>query len=404
MQIECCVFNLHKFTYMIRNYIHRQLELLLDSYLRIFPVVAVLGPRQCGKSTLVKKVFSSKSDMIYLDLQNYTDLNKLTDPHLYFELHRDKRFCLDEIQLVPELFSALRSEVDRDRQNGRFVLLGSASRDLVQKSSETLAGRIGYLELTPFLLGELTEVSLNTFWNRGGYPESVLAETDEFSQIWRENFIRTYLERDIPQLGFQIQALQFRRFLILCAHHHGQTVNLSRLAADLGMSHTTVRRYIDLLEQTFIVRTLQPFEANTKKRIVKAPKLYMRDTGLLHRLLGIDSMDALFSHPVFGSSWEGLVLEQVAAASDGSLSYYRTSNGDEMDLVIEINGKRIAVECKASSAPRPTKGFYRCCADIQADKAFIVAPLVDLPYPLDENTTVIGVNDLVRYLSSGDGT
>jgi hypothetical protein len=398
MQIERCMFNLHKFTFMIRNYIHRQLESLLDSYLRIFPVVAVLGPRQCGKSTLVKNVFSRKSDMIYLDLQNYTDLNKLTDPHLYFELHRDKRFCLDEIQLVPELFSALRSEVDRDRRNGRFVLLGSASRDLVQKSSETLAGRIGYLELTPFLLGELTEVSLNTFWNRGGYPESVLAETDEFSQIWRENFIRTYLERDIPQLGFQIPALQFRRFLILCAHHHGQTVNLSRLAADLGMSHTTVRRYIDLLEQTFIVRTLQPFEANTKKRIVKAPKLYMRDTGLLHRLLGIDSMDALFSHPVFGASWEGLVLEQVAAASDGSLSYYRTSNGDEMDLVIEINGKRIAVECKASSAPRPTSGFYRACSDVGADEAYVVAPTIGEAYPLAANATAIGVSDFIKVL------
>lgn len=392
------MFNLHKFTSMTRKYIPRHLESLLENYLRIFPVVAVLGPRQCGKSTLVKSVFTSKSDVIYLDLQNYADLNKLTDPHLYFEMHSDKLFCIDEIQLVPELFSALRSEVDRDRRNGRFVLLGSASRELVQKSSETLAGRIGYLELTPFMLGELPDVALNVYWNRGGYPESVLAESDEFSRIWRENFIRTYLERDIPQLGFQIPATQFRRFLTLCGHHHGQTINLSRLAADLGMSHTTVRRYIDLLEQTFIVRTLQPFEANTKKRIIKAPKLYFRDTGILHRLLGIDSIDALFSHPVVGASWEGLVIEQLAAASEGTLSYYRTSTGDELDLVIELKGKRIAVEIKASSAPKPTKGFYSACSDVGADEAYIIGPTIGEPYPLSEKSTAIGVGDFLKVL------
>lgn len=384
-------------------YIPRKLEAALSTYLRVFPVVAILGPRQCGKSTLVKHALSDLPNAMFLDLQNTADLNKLNDPQLFFELHQDKLFCIDEIQVAPDFFSALRSEVDRDRRNGRFVLLGSASRDLVQRSSESLAGRIGYLELTPFLMSELPNVSLNNFWNRGGYPNSILAENDEFSKIWRENFIRTYIERDIPQLGFQIPAPQFRRFITLCAHHHGQTVNQSRLAADLGMSQPTARRYIDLLEQTFIVRTLPPLEANTKKRLIKAPKLFIRDTGLLHRLLGIDSIDALLAHPVFGSSWEGLVIEQIAAIAEVKMSHYRTSNGDELDAVIELNGKRIAIECKASSAPKPTKGFYRCCADIQADKAFVVAPLVDAPYPIDENTTVIGVKELVEYLSAMKG-
>lgn len=392
------MFNLHIFIGMNRAYIPRELQATLDTYLRIFPVVAILGPRQCGKSTLVKKVFAEKSNVIYLDLQNTSDLNKLNDPHLYFQMHLDKLFCLDEIQLVPELFSALRSEVDRDRHNGRFVLLGSASRDLIQRSSETLAGRIGYLELTPFILSELPDVALNDYWNRGGYPESLLAESDQFSSIWRENFIRTYLERDIPQLGFQIPAPQFRRFLTLCAHHHAQTVNLSRLARDLGMSHTTVRRYIDLLEQTFIVRTLPPLEINTKKRLIKAPKLYLRDTGLLHRLLGIDSIESLFGHPVFGSSWEGLVIEQLAAATDGKMSYYRTALGDELDCVIDFNGMRIAIECKAASAPKPTKGFYRACEDIQATEAYLIAPTINTPYPLAENITVSGLGDFIQHL------
>lgn len=232
-----------------------------------------MGPRQCGKSTLVKQLFFLEENSIYLDLQNLEDLNKLNDPRLFFKSNAQKIICLDEILLIPDLFSVLRSVVDEDRQNGRFILLGSASRELVQQSSESLAGRIGYLSLTPFQIGELPTIDQQTCWNRGGFPDSVLAENDEFSMIWRDNFIKTYVERDLPQLGFQIPALQLRRFLIMCAHNQGQILNLSKLGSSMGLTHPTIRKYIDIFEQTFIVRSLPPFEINVKKRLVKSPKI-----------------------------------------------------------------------------------------------------------------------------------
>jgi predicted AAA+ superfamily ATPase len=221
----------------------------------------------------VKQLFFLEENSIYLDLQNLEDLNKLNDPRLFFKSNAQKIICLDEILLIPDLFSVLRSVVDEDRQNGRFILLGSASRELVQQSSESLAGRIGYLSLTPFQIGELPTIDQQTCWNRGGFPDSVLAENDEFSMIWRDNFIKTYVERDLPQLGFQIPALQLRRFLIMCAHNQGQILNLSKLGSSMGLTHPTIRKYIDIFEQTFIVRSLPPFEINVKKRLVKSPKI-----------------------------------------------------------------------------------------------------------------------------------
>lgn len=376
-------------------YFYRHLEDSIRKYQQIFPIIAILGPRQCGKSTLIKQLFSPETNSIYLDLQNLEDLNKLNDPRLFFNSNAQKIICLDEIQLIPELFSVLRSVVDENRQNGRFILLGSASRELVQQSSESLAGRIGYLSLTPFQINELPTIDQQTCWNRGGFPDSVLAENDEFSAIWRENFIKTYVERDLPQLGFQIPALQLRRFLIMCAHNQGQMLNLSKLGSSMNLTHPTIRKYIDIFEQTFIVRALPPFGINVKKRLVKSPKIYVRDSGLLHQLLGIKNMDALFSHPVFGSSWEGFVIEQILSAIDVPAYFYRTATGDEMDLVLDIHGKIIAIECKASVAPQVTKGFYKAIEVLKPVKTFIVAPIETTMYALQENIFVGSLKDVI---------
>jgi predicted AAA+ superfamily ATPase len=381
-------------------YFRRNLESELQKYLKIFPIVAILGPRQCGKSTLVKQLLTTESNAIYLDLQNLEDLNKLQDPRLFFKSNSTKIICLDEIQIVPELFSVLRSIVDEDRQNGKFILLGSASRDLVQKSSESLAGRIGYLNLTPFQIDEIPSVDLNTFWNRGGFPDSVLSENDEFSSIWRENFLKTYVERDLPQLGFQIPALQLRRFLMMCAHNQGQLLNLSKLGSSMDLTHPTIRKYIDIFEQTFIMRSLPSFEINVKKRMVKSPKMYVRDSGLLHQLLGIKNNEALFGHPVFGASWEGMVIEQILSALECPAYFFRTATGDELDLVIELNGKLIAIECKASTAPQPTKGFYRALEILHPHQTFIVAPINSESYKLQENITVCSLKDAIKEFKS----
>lgn len=370
----------------------------METYRKIFPVVAVLGPRQCGKSTLVKHLTSQMNNIIYLDLQNPADLNKLNDPMLFFQSQPDAVICIDEIQLKPELFSILRSVVDQNRRNGRFILLGSASRDIVQRGSETLAGRIGYLHLSPFLFSELENTTLNDFWNRGGYPESILAENDIYSYIWRENFVRTYIERDIPQLGHQIPALQLRRFLTLCAHSHGQILNLSKLASAMDMTHPSMRNYIDLLEQTFILRTLQPLATNVKKRLVKTPKVYVRDSGILHLLLGIKDTEMLFGHPVFGASWEGLVVEEILAQFDYPPFFYRSAKGDEVDLVLEVNGAYIAIECKASSAPTPTKGFYKAIADLQPSRSYIVSPINTDEYQYNDSITVCSLTGLIQSL------
>jgi predicted AAA+ superfamily ATPase len=360
--------------------------------------VAILGPRQCGKSTLVKYALADKTDILFLDLQNIEDQNKIQDPYLFFKTNENKIICIDKIQLKPELFSVLRSIIDQNRKNGRFVLSGSASKELVQQSSESLAGRIGYLSLTPFLINELSDVPLIDFWYRGGFPESILAENEEFSYIWRENFIKTFVERDIPQLGFQIPPLQLLRFLTLCAHNQGQTINYSKLASAMDMTHPTMRRYIDLLEQTFVIRTLLSFETNTKKRLVKSPKIYVRDSGILHQLLGIKSSEALFGNPIFGASWEGMVIEQILANFELPHYFYRTAKGEEMDLILEIRNKYFAIECKASSAPKPSKGFYNTLEDLEINEAFIVAPISGPSYPIAKNVTVLGINELIELL------
>lgn len=378
----------------MHDFIKRNAEKTILQYLKIFPVVAILGPRQCGKSSLVKSLAKNWSDSLYLDLQNMTDLNKLNQPELFFHANEEKIICLDEIQLVPQLFSILRSVVDQNRKNGKFIVLGSASRDLIQQTSESLAGRIGMVYLSPFTLNELNNLenfSLNTFWLRGGFPDSFLSENDNFSKIWRENFIKTFIERDIPHLGFQIPALQLKRLLMMCAHNQGQLLNASKFGESLGLTHPTIKRYIDLLEQTFILRTLPPYEINVKKRLVKSPKIFVRDSGLLHQLLAIETFNDLLGNPIFGSSWEGLVVENVLVnMSDWNFYFYRTATGDELDLILEKGNQRIAIECKAAAAPKLSKGFWRAIADIKPQQTFVIAP-INGSYFIQENVLVCGL-------------
>lgn len=383
----------------MNDFIERSLLGQIKKYLKIFPAIAVLGPRQCGKSTLVKSLERNFDGIIYLDMQKESDLNKFSDPELFFESNKNKIICLDEIQLVPKLFSVLRSVIDTNRVNGKFILLGSASQELIQQTSESLAGRIGMLHLSPFLINELDYLesfTLQKFWFRGGFPNSYLSESDENSIIWLENYIRTYIERDIPQLGFNIPALQLKRLLTMCAHNQGQLLNLSKLGESLGLTHPTIKRYIDLLEQTFIVRTIQPYDVNVKKRLVKSPKVFIRDSGILHHLLSITNFNSLLGNPVFGTSWEGIVIENIIVnMPTWDYYFYRTATGDEIDLILKKGNKVIAIECKASDAPKVTKGFYRSLEVIKPNNIYIIAPTNDT-YQIAENVTVIGLGNFLK--------
>ena len=382
--------------------IQRKFTEKVEKYLQIFPIVTILGSRQCGKSTLVKMLSSTHSEILYVDLQDRQDIQKLGDPAFFFETNQDKIICLDEIQLLPDLFSYLRSEVDRLRRPGRFILLGSASGQLLQHTSETLAGRVGFIDMTPFLALEIChepDYSLDRYWLRGGYPDSYLAPDDETSSIWREQFLRTYVERDIPQLGFAIAAPKWMRLLSMLAHEHGGILNASNIANAMGLSAPTIRHYIDILEETYTVRILPPYFANIKKRLTKSPRLYFRDTGLLHQILQIKSFNNLMGHPVFGHSWEGLVLENIAmTVPQAQISYYRTATGnEEMDIVIEFPDRLIAVECKAAKSPQLSEGFWKAVDTLKPAETFVVCP-VDEPVALREHVTLIGLEHLLLRL------
>ena len=295
----------------MHGYVKRMQEAKLHKALSRAPAVAILGPRQSGKSTIARMLLKSVPS-VYLDLQDRVDRNKLSEPELFFDRYRDQLICLDEIQLLPEFFSILRSEIDKDRRPGRFLILGSASRDLIKQSTESLAGRIAYIDLTPFVVKELADISTwSDIWLRGGFPESVLAENDTDSFDWRLDFIRTFMERDIPNLGFNIPIPVIERLWLLLAHYNGQTINYSKLAAAADISIPTLKKYLSILEQTYMVRLLPPAETNLKKRLVKSPKIYLRDSGILHALLDIEQYDFLLSNPMAGASWEGFVIENI---------------------------------------------------------------------------------------------
>lgn len=383
----------------MQGYIHRKLEEVLKEYQQIFPVIAVIGPRQCGKSTMVKHISNNFSNTVYLDLEIEKDLNKLkADPAFFLRNNTNKTIVIDEVQQFPDIFNILRPIVDEVQKTGWVILLGSASPKLIRNSSETLAGRIGYLELTPFLMAEVQSTAafqLINFWLNGGFPRAFLL-SNRSSYIWRENFIATFIERDIPMLNIRIPAMTLKRFLRMLVHFHGQILNSSQLGNSLGVSNHTARQYIDLFEQSFIIRTLPPYLPNLNKRLIKSPKIYFRDSGIFHALLQCPSFDDLMAHPAYGASWEGFVLEQVIAARpDWKAYFYRTRTGVEIDLILEKGLKKVAVEFKVSTAPKLGRGFYRALEDLKIEKGYIIAP-VDSSYPLNEKVTVIPLDGFLE--------
>lgn len=381
--------------------INRRLLPAIEHSLAEFPAVALLGPRQAGKTTLARIVANERPGSLYLDLERPSDQAKLADPELFLSRHANQLVVLDEIQRHPELFAVLRALIDEKRIPGRFLLLGSASPKLLRQASESLAGRISFHELAPFDISEVnpSHFKLQDFWLRGGYPLSWLAQSDAASFAWREAFIATHLERDIPSFGIRIPGTTLRRFWQMIAHLHGQLWNASRLAAGFGVSAPTTQYYLDILEATYMLRRLPPFQANLGKRLVKSPKVYLRDSGILHALLGIVSLNDLAGHPVVGASWEGWVLEQVAQLieSQWHLSFYRTASGAEMDIVAERGKRKIGFEIKFSSAPAPTKGFWSALADLKLEQTYIVAP-VENGYPLAPNVEVVPAAELATVL------
>ncbi len=378
----------------------------IEKALAQFPAVALLGPRQAGKTTLARSVGSGHVNSLYLDLERPSDLAKLADPELFLSRHADQLVVLDEIQRQPDLFPVLRALIDENRRPGRFLLLGSASPQLLRQTSESLAGRISFHELAPFDVSEIKPgyAGLADFWLRGGYPLSWLAESDDASLAWRESFIITHLERDIPAFGIRIPGPTLHRFWRMLAHLHGQMWNASRLASGFGVSAPTVQHYLEILEATYMVRRLPPLHVNAGKRLVKSPKIYLRDSGLLHALLGIRSLDELAGHPVVGPSWEGWVLEQIAQllSPQWRLSFYRTVTGAEMDVVAERGERKIGFEIKLSSAPSLSKGFWSAMKDLQLEQAYVVAP-VETGYPIAEKVEVLPAHELAQLCASLDG-
>ncbi len=361
---------------MIRRRKTTQLMELLDSN----PAVALLGPRQVGKTTLALAIGESRPS-IYLDLESEADRAKLREPELFLSNYEDRLVILDEVQRIPNLFQSLRGLIDRGRcegsRTGRFLLIGSASIDLLKQSGESLAGRIVYFELAPIDGLEVEAGQLQGLWLRGGFPDSLLAPNDRISHRWRQDFIRTYLERDIPMLGSRIATETLRRFWTMLAHHQAGLLNGADLARSLGVDGKTVASYLDLMVDLLLVRRLEPWQNNSVKRLVKSPRIYIRDSGLLHALLGLETLGDLLGHPITGASWEGFVIETlIAAMPEGSqANFYRTSAGAEIDLVLTLpHQRRWAIEIKRSLSPKVERGFHHACEDIEPERRVVVYP------------------------------
>jgi predicted AAA+ superfamily ATPase len=363
----------------------------LDAALARSPAVAVLGPRQVGKTTLARIAAAARPGSVYLDLEKAADLARLADPARFLASRRDRLVVLDEVQNTPELFGELRAEIDADRRSGRFLILGSASFRLLGQS-QTLAGRLAVVDMAPLLLTEIAErfEDIERLWVRGGFPGSFTAGSETDSWSWRQDFVRHFLNVDLAALGIAVDPPSMGRLWRMLAHLHGQLLNASALSRSLGVSAPTVSRWIDHLVDALVVRRLEPFHANLGKRLVKSPKLYLRDSGLLHALLGVSDADALAGHPGAGASWEGFVIEQICARLPAHVpvSFYRTAAGAELDLVIEAGATRIGIEAKLSSAPTVTKGFWQACEDVGVSQAWVVAPVRD-GWPIGDGVQVV---------------
>lgn len=368
----------------------------VDRALARSPAVAILGPRQVGKTTLARATAAARPDSTWLDLETAADLAKLADPARFLSARRDRLVVLDEVQNVPGLLSELRAEIDADRRPGRFLLLGSASFRLLRQS-QTLAGRLEVVDMAPLLLPEVARrfEDIERLWVRGGFPGSYTASLEADSWQWRQDFVRHFLNVDLPALGIGIDPPSMGRFWRMLAHLHGQPWNASALSRSLGVSAPTVGRWLDHLVDALVVRRLEPWHANLGKRLVKSPKVYLRDAGLLHALLGIRNADDLSGHPAAGASWEGFVVEQVCARlpADVPVTFYRTAAGAELDLLVEAGGRRIGIEAKLSSAPTVTKGFWQACADTGVSEAWVVAPVHE-GWPIGERTRVMSPLDM----------
>lgn len=346
--------------------------------LGLSPAVAILGARQIGKTTLAQLMAAEFADSMYLDLENAQARAKLEQADVFFQANRHRLVVLDEIQNIPELFGTLRGEIDADRRPGRFLILGSASFKLLQQS-QSLAGRLALVDMAPLLLSEVHQSfqDIQTLWLRGGFPGSYTAPHTDASWLWRDGFVRHFLHTDLPALGINVEPELMRRFWRMVAHLHGQLFNASSIAASLGVSSPTVTRYLDHLVESLMLRRLEPFHANLGKRLVKSPKIYVRDSGLLHYLLGMRQVNDLMGHPSTGASWEGFCVEQICnhLPAGASVSFYRTAAGAELDVVVETGRQTLGFEIKFSSAPKVTKGFWQACEDVGARQAFVVAPV-----------------------------
>ena len=389
--------------------IPRRLSPLVLRRLAEFPAVGLLGPRQVGKSTLAQSIAQEVSGRTrqpdYLDLENPADQAKLEDAGAFLRARFDRLVVIDEVQRAPGLFQVLRGVIDDNiragRETGQFLLLGSASIELLKQSSESLAGRIAYLELGPIDVTEVSSAQAEALWVRGGFPRSFLAKSDEASASWREAFITTYLERDIPQLGPRIPATTLRRFWTMLAHRQGALLNAAELARALAVDGKTVAKYLDLMVDLLMVRRLQPLHANVGKRLTKSPKTYIRDSGLVHSLLRLDTLDDVLGHPVAGGSWEGHVIEALISVAPPrtDASFYRTSAGAELDLLLDMpGGERWAIEIKRSSAPKIEKGFHAAMEDVQPSRAYIVYGGHER-YAKGNGVEAIGLRELATILS-----
>jgi predicted AAA+ superfamily ATPase len=385
---------------MIKRFIENDLAELLTE----FPAVAIVGPRQVGKTTLVKSLEKQiAKEVIYIDLENPRHEIQLTDPILFFENNEDKCVVLDEIQRRKDLFPILRSMIDQNRIPSRFVLLGSASPELIRDSSESLAGRIFYKELTPLHLIEFEsdDERDKRLLIRGGFPNSLLAKSDKMSGLWRESFIQTYIEKDLPLLGLPLSPSESRRLLRMVSHIHGHVINFSSLSKSLGVSSPSVKKYIHYLEHAFLIELLEPYSGNSAKRIVKSPKIYIRDSGIVNYLVGINNFNDFLSHPSAGNIWEGFVLQQIKSILPYNVSscFYRTSHGAEIDLILSFpNQKHIGVEIKLSSSPSLSKGNYEAMSDLGLTHLYVIIPTNDT-YSLKENVHVINLRGFIREIT-----